>query len=169
MLFLLLKIVFSLSPPPLHYGRFRCIEIFLSENEAKLLGNSVCQNLNVSACFVCVLASNVGVIYVSLLYYYYYLHLLLLSALYLNSKAEGFATLRANQGIVIDWIEQIKNTYIPCLCKHVISRLVQPSTFILCCTNCKTTILSLKQIPTHQSHKNYPYFTTTTTLFVNIG
>lgn len=63
----------------------------------------MCQNLNVSACFVCVLASNVGVIYVSLLYYYYYLHLLSLSALYLNSKAEeGFATLRANQGIVID-------------------------------------------------------------------
>lgn len=74
--FIILKIVFSLSPPPLHYGRFRCIEIILSEDEAKLLGNSVCQNLNVSACacFVCVLASNVGVIYFSLLCYYYTIH-----------------------------------------------------------------------------------------------
>lgn len=64
----------------------------------------MCQNLNVSACFVCVLASNVGVIYVSLLYYYQLLSTLviIISIIYLNSKAEGFATLRANQGIVID-------------------------------------------------------------------
>lgn len=81
--------LFVESTNPLHYGRFRCIEIFLSEDEAKLLGNSVCQNLNVSACFVCVLASNVSVIYVSLLL----LLLLLLSTLVIIisiiSKFEG--------------------------------------------------------------------------------
>lgn len=90
-----------------------------------------------------------------LLYYYQLLSTLviIISIIYLNSKAEGFATLRANQGIVIDWIEPKKTLIFPCLCKHVISRLVQPSTFILCCTNCKTTILSLKQIPTPITHE----------------
>lgn len=90
-------VVFSLSPPPPpppppFIAVVFAASKFLSEDEAKLLGNSVCQNLNVSACacFVCVLASNVGVIYVSLLYYNYP-HLLSLSALYLNSEAEGFA------------------------------------------------------------------------------
>lgn len=76
----------------------------LSEDEAKLLGNSVCQNLNVRACVSFVRACierGCDLCFATILLLHYP-HLLSLSALYLNSKAEGFATFRANQGIVFD-------------------------------------------------------------------
>lgn len=135
----------------LHYAESK----FLSEDEAKLLGSSlcVCQNLNVNVCvsFRTWVWFMFRYNYTSNYTCYHYQHS------YLNSEAEGFATLRDNQGIVNDRIEpqRRKIPLFPCLCKHVTSRLVQPSTFILCCTNCKTTILSLNKI----SHENDPYFT----------
>lgn len=84
---------------------------FLSEDEAKLLGSSlcVCQNLNVNVCvsFWTWVWFMFRYNYTCNYTCYHYQHS------YLNSEAEGFATLRDNQGIVNDWIEpqRRKNLY----------------------------------------------------------
>lgn len=91
----------------LHYAESK----FLSEDEAKLLGSSlcVCQNLNGNVCvsFRTWVWFMFRYNYTSNYTCYHYQHS------YLNSEAEGFATLRDNQGIVNDRIEpqRRKNLY----------------------------------------------------------
>lgn len=116
--------------------------------------------MSVRVWFVCVLASNVGVIYFSQ-FLLLLLLLLLLSTLVIiisiiskfgRGRFRSFASKSHGNWNRLNWI-----LIFPCffLCKHVISRLVQPSTLILCCTNCKTRHY-FKLNYQHQSRKNYP-------------
>lgn len=130
------------------------------EDEAKLLGDSVCQNLNACACVECVYSS-ITAIHTC----YYYQHYLIRKGFIYMDKRKIFT------GIGIDWIEheiwkkqilKLAHFTFPWLCRMCNTRFFVPGltkhSFILSCTNCRTTILSFYQsTPTTEKGQTIPY------------